>query len=58
MFIYICMYILKWWIGGLPWWSSGKDSMLRLLGVGFQSLVKEQDPTCLMAQPENKNHAS
>ena len=38
MFIYICMYILKWWIGGLPWWPSGKDSMLRLLGVGVSWL--------------------
>ena len=26
---------------GLPWWSSGQNSMLALQGLGIQSLVRE-----------------
>ena len=58
MYLHINTYIYKWWIGGLLCWSSGKDSMLRLPGVEVRSLVKEPDPTCLMAQSKNKNDAS
>jgi len=31
---------------GLPWWSSGLDSMLIIQGVGVQSLDRELDPAC------------
>ena len=31
---------------GLPWWSSGSDSVLSVQRVWVQSLVKELDPTC------------
>ena len=33
------------WGKGLPWWSSGYDSVPPVQGVWVQSLVKELDPT-------------
>ena len=32
---------------GLPWWSSGWDSMLPMQGAWVQSLVGELDPACM-----------
>lgn len=29
------------WMGGVPWWSSGKDSTLSLLMVWVRSLIRE-----------------
>ena len=31
---------------GLPWWSSGWDSLLPVQGARVRSLVRELDPTC------------
>ena len=31
---------------GLPWWSSGWDSMLLMQGALVLSLVEELDPSC------------
>ena len=33
-------------VWGLPWWSSGWDSVLPVQGSWVQSLVRELDPTC------------
>ena len=32
---------------GLPWWSSGEDSMLPVQGSQVRSLVRELDPACI-----------
>ena len=32
--------------GGLPWWSSGKGSVLPMQGAWVRSLVRELDPSC------------
>ena len=40
--------VKKWW--ELPWWASGKKSLLPLQGAQIQSLVREQrSPPCHMA---------
>ena len=31
---------------GIPWWSSGWDSVLSMSGAWVPSLVREPDPTC------------
>ena len=36
---------------GLPWWSSGWDSMLPMKGVWVQSLVRELDPDAPAKDP-------
>ena len=33
------------WVGGLPWGSSGSDSVLPVQGAWVQPLVRELDPT-------------
>ena len=39
---------------GLPWWSSGQNSMLAMQGLGIQSLVRELNPTCCPEWLKNK----
>ena len=38
--------LFKSFVQGLPWWSSGLDSILPIQGVQVQSLVGELNPTC------------
>ena len=35
---------------GLPWWSSGYDSVLTVQGAQVQSLLREVDPTCTIKE--------
>ena len=40
------VFFKKFQDSGLPWWSSGQDSVLLMQGAWVQSMVRELDPTC------------
>ena len=40
-----------WGVGGVPWWPSGEDSGLSLLGPGFNPWSGNWDPASRVVQP-------
>ena len=44
------IYSKKIFVKGLPWWSSGWDSMLPVQGTQVQSLVTELDPMSVLSR--------